>query len=98
MFSVDMLDELYQSKSSILKKGGATSNTKKVHFDNLKPRNESGWDVCTDRATKTWSSLNSSKKKSNEAPHCSKDVAEASLPPADEFEVEAILDHKKVGR
>ena len=106
MFPADMLDELYQSKSSILKKGGASSNSKKVRFDTTKARSEkssSGWDVCTDMATKPWSPSNSSKKKvcvSAEDPHCSKDVTGAgvaSLPPADEFEVEAILDHKKVG-
>lgn len=76
--------DFFQSKSSILKKAGAASKAKKVHFDTMK--------------TKSWSSSNASKKKKQsppkEAPHCSTGVA--SLPATEVFEVEAIQDHKKV--
>jgi hypothetical protein len=71
-------------RESILKKGDSASTAKKVHFGVVEAATEVMQKVTSRMPGPSYGSSH---------------PAKVSLPPAgDEFEVEAIVDHKKVGR
>lgn len=93
-----MFEEFIQSKSSIMKKDGVVSKTKKVRFDTMKAALSQTMRPCDILdADKTWSKR---KKQvlSREVPQEVAEVGSSQASPAgeDQYEVEAIVDHKKV--
>lgn len=104
--------ESFQSKFSILKKDSPVSRAKKVRFDTIvkavkRQLNGSSEgrlrDMDTSMITKSWASSKGSIRKrrallKTDLESASNKASVASLPirPEEEFEVEAILNHKKV--